>query len=275
MGHMRKQSAIIYPMNSRRSGGLSIGVNLFPNRKSCSFDCAYCEVFPFSGGTAFSLDKMERHLRRVLDAAQEQNERVMDIRISGSGEPTDSVDLPDALDLATRIRGEMVPAAQLVLVTNGTGLLRPWQFALLRNAATGASKLDIWLKLDAGTQGWFRRLNKPAVNHRELIEKIKEFTACAPVTIQAMFCAVDGIEPAIEETQIWERLVTEMVAANKAGGSIRKVQICGKARPSSQDPRATPLPVEYLEKRATSLYLALSAQSGRRLSKVPMVEVYP
>ena len=274
MSHVRKQASIVYPTNSRRSGGLSVGVNLFPSRKSCTFDCPYCEVPPFSGSTAFSLDRMERHLRRVLAAAQEQGEKVMDIRISGSGEPTSSLDLPDALDLAARVRGEMVPEAKLVLVTNGTGLLRPWQFALLRDAATGSPGLDIWLKLDAGTQGWFRRVNKSAVSHRELLDKIREFAACAPITIQTMLCAVDGVAPAIEEGQAWERLITEMVAKSKAGENIRKVQICGKSRPS-QNPKAKPLPTEYLEKRATSLYFALAAQSGRRLSKTPMVEVYP
>ena len=33
----------VYPVLSRRSGGLSIGVNLNPD-KVCNFDCIYCQV---------------------------------------------------------------------------------------------------------------------------------------------------------------------------------------------------------------------------------------
>src|SRR3984893_12299329 len=33
----------VYPVLSRRSGGISIGVNLNPD-KVCNFDCIYCQV---------------------------------------------------------------------------------------------------------------------------------------------------------------------------------------------------------------------------------------
>lgn len=33
----------VYPVISRRSGGLSVGINLNPD-KVCNFDCVYCEV---------------------------------------------------------------------------------------------------------------------------------------------------------------------------------------------------------------------------------------
>ncbi len=45
----REAGRLVYPVVSRRSGGLSLGVNLFPEAKLCSFDCPYCEVFPVRG----------------------------------------------------------------------------------------------------------------------------------------------------------------------------------------------------------------------------------
>src|SRR5437868_11112335 len=33
----------VYPVVSRRSGGISIGINLNPD-KVCNFDCIYCQV---------------------------------------------------------------------------------------------------------------------------------------------------------------------------------------------------------------------------------------
>jgi sulfatase maturation enzyme AslB (radical SAM superfamily) len=48
----------VYPVISRRSRGLSIGVNLNPD-KVCNFDCIYCEV-----------DRRTPPRTTVLDVAQ-------------------------------------------------------------------------------------------------------------------------------------------------------------------------------------------------------------
>src|SRR3979490_2240583 len=37
------ENTFVYPVLSRRSGGISIGVNLNPD-KICNFDCIYCQV---------------------------------------------------------------------------------------------------------------------------------------------------------------------------------------------------------------------------------------
>src|SRR6186713_2666177 len=38
-----ESNRFVYPVISRRSGGVSIGVNLNPD-KVCNFDCIYCQV---------------------------------------------------------------------------------------------------------------------------------------------------------------------------------------------------------------------------------------
>src|SRR6188768_834169 len=38
-----EQNKFVYPVLSRRSGGISLGVNLNPD-KVCNFDCIYCQV---------------------------------------------------------------------------------------------------------------------------------------------------------------------------------------------------------------------------------------
>ncbi|MDP7206214.1 MAG: radical SAM protein, partial [Pirellulaceae bacterium] len=38
-----EQNRFVYPVLSRRSGGISVGVNLNPD-KVCNFDCIYCQV---------------------------------------------------------------------------------------------------------------------------------------------------------------------------------------------------------------------------------------
>src|SRR3990172_1276810 len=38
-----ERNRFVYPVLSRRSGGISVGVNLNPD-KVCNFDCIYCQV---------------------------------------------------------------------------------------------------------------------------------------------------------------------------------------------------------------------------------------
>ena len=262
----REKGVLVYPVYSRRSGGLSVGINLFPDQKNCPFDCPYCEVFPFSTNAVFSLRQMEDDLRAVIADAIKRNIPVKDICFSGNGEPSLSPDFPEALKLAGRARGEMVPQAKLVLITNGAGLLQPELFSLLQDAANSLA-LDIWLKLDAGTPHWYQLINQTKIPHDKLVAKIKEFAALAPFTVQTMLCSVDGKVPPSEEARAWESLVLELAAI--AGAGIRKIQIYGKARPSPDDPKARELPLAYLEERAASLKQALGGSA-----QIP-IEIFP
>jgi len=249
----REKGVIIYPVYSRRSEGLSIGINLFTGKKSCAFDCPYCEVFPFSGNAEFSLEQMEDDLRAAADA-HKQNIPIKDFCFSGNGEPTLSPAFGGALKLAENIRLEFAPSSKLVIITNGTGLSQPEVFSLLKEAAQNIN-IDIWLKLDAGTSGWYQKMNRCALPFDNLTEKIKEFTSCSTVTLQTMLCAINGEPPPREEALSWEELVLALAANTSCGkaGGIRKVQLYGKARAAPEDPLASRLPDEYLEKRAESL----------------------
>jgi histidinol dehydrogenase len=261
----REKGVLVYPVYSRRSGGLSLGINLFPGGKQCSFNCPYCEVFPFSANAEFSLQQMKEDLQAALAAALEQNIPVKDICFSGNGEPSLSLDFPAALKLAARIRSETVPAAELVLITNGGGLLEPEIFTLLRDAVSSFN-LNIWLKLDAGTPGWYAKINRSDIPFDTLIERIREFAALVPVTIQTMLCALDGSPPPLKEALAWEQTIVELAAA----ANLRGIQLYGKARPSLDDPKAAPLPPAYLEGRATALRRRLA---GVRLN-APQVKVF-
>jgi histidinol dehydrogenase len=264
----REKGVLVYPVYSRRSGGLSVGINLFPDQKSCPFDCPYCEVFPFSTNAVFSLKQMEDDLRSVIADAGKRDIQVMDICFSGNGEPSLSQDFSKALELAGRIRGELAASAKLVLITNGAGLLDQNILSMLVESATSPLALDIWLKLDAGTPRWYQLINRAEIPHDKLIKKIKEFATLAPFTIQTMLCSVDGKAPSSEEAQAWETLLFELAAIAPVGG-IHKIQIYGKARPSPEDPKAQALPHAYLKERAASLKQALINSAY-----IP-VEVYP
>ena len=267
----REEGVLVYPVYSRRSGGLSVGINLFPDSKICSFDCPYCEVFPFSAGADFTLPRLETELEAALADARKRNIPVRDICFSGNGEPTQSPHFPAALEKAFRLRDREATEAELVLITNGTGLLREECFELLRGAACGDHAaenvqdkdraLRIWLKLDAGTPAWYRAMNRSSVSFELLLEKILAFVKCAPVILQTMICTIDGKAPPAEEAQAWETLVLKLAHAaprNSAFG-LRTVQIYGKARSAPEDPLAAALPETFLQVRAASLRSTLNS----------------
>ena len=246
---------MVYPVYSRRSRGLSLGINLYPDRKVCSFDCPYCEVFPFETGIRFSVDTMAQALRGVIAGARSRGEKARDICFSGNGEPSLSPLLGEALEAASRIRDELEPAAALVLITNGSGLLNDGTFDLLRRAATGPMALKLWLKLDAGTRDWYARIDRSSIPFGSLIAAIQNFASLAPFAIQTMICAVKGVAPPPEEEEAWVRLALELASR----GHVTGFQIYGKARPGPQDPLAEALPVSILDARAASLQAALKA----------------
>ena len=248
----REKGVIVYPVYSRRSEGLSIGINLFPDKKVCPFDCPYCEVFPFSSKAVFSLEQLEDDLHRAISVAQKQNAIIKDICFSGNGEPTLSPAFPSALKLAEDIRAKAASSARLVIITNGAGLLQPQIFSLLKDAAL-LPTTDIWLKADAGTEDWYNKINRSSISYEKLITAIKEFVSCSPVTIQTMLCAINGEQPPETEKQAWESLVCELAQGDGETSGIRKVQLYGKARPAPEDPLASQLSADYLEIRAASL----------------------
>ncbi len=264
MGH------IVYPVYSRRSEGLSVGIDLFPDGKDCTFDCPYCELFtpsmsPGHRSTApsFSLSLMEEELREtVVDGRVPSlgGDLVRDFCFSGSGEPTLSPSFPAALDLAARLRAELVPSASLVVITNGTRLFGPDSVApLLVRAVQAAPRgfgLDPWIKVDAGTESWYRKIDRSIVPFDLLMDGIENYFATAAGTVQTMLCSIAGTPPDRDEELAWIERILRLVAS----GGVSRVHLYGKSRPAPEDPRADALPLAFLERRARLLRQALKGE---------------
>jgi histidinol dehydrogenase len=242
----------VYPVYSRRSGGLSIGVNLYPDRKRCNFDCGYCEVFPFANSVSFSQTVMESGLIRRIEEAAARNIPVKDICFSGNGEPSISPGFVAALTAAASIRDEAASGAELVVISNGTGLLRDDCFNFLASAVRPPISARLWLKLDAGTPAWYEKIDRCKIGFERLSAAIKKFSRDNVCVIQTMHCSVNGEAPPIEELCAWAALTAEIAGP----GNVRLVQIYGKARPSPHDPLCAALPASSLEERSGALQMA-------------------
>ena len=112
----------VYPVISRRSQGVSIGINLNPD-KVCNFDCAYCEVDRTTPARRkdVDIDVLRGELRDMLRiyqdgtlfqrepfaSAPESWRRLNDIAFSGDGEPTTCPVFEQAVEVACDVREEI------------------------------------------------------------------------------------------------------------------------------------------------------------------------
>src|SRR5471032_2466439 len=135
----------VYPVVSRRAGGVSVGINLNTNN-ACNWRCIYCQVPDLTRGTAPPVDLtvLENELRDFLNEllhgdfmhsrVPEGARRINDIALSGNGEPTSSAEFVQVMAIIARVRrevalrpgsGQALPeTVKTVLITNGSLLYR-------------------------------------------------------------------------------------------------------------------------------------------------------
>ncbi len=226
-------NSLVYPVLSRRAGGLSIGINLFPERKECTFDCPYCEILPFAPGEPFSLPRLERELSGTLGSLLETaagGSRIRDICFSGNGEPTLSPHLFAALETAAGIRrsaGLSAKDVPLRIITNSTGFLAKDIAAGLRSFHEREG-LSIWAKLDAGSDAWFRTMSGSSFGLEALTDAMGKFSRHVPITIQTMLCGIGDRFPDSAEAEAYAGRLNGML---QSGARIDELHFYTVARP--------------------------------------------
>ncbi len=237
----------VYPVISRRSKGLSIGVNLNPD-KSCNFGCVYCQINRRIRRDLdhADIDVLAEELSSVMREATSGRlwkeprfaetpaklRRINDIAFSGDGEPTCLPDFDRAVLTAADVKDANEAAdVKIVVITNATMLDSPQVRRAL--PVLDSHNGEIWTKLDAGTEEFFRRINRPAgdVTLRRIIENITLVAAGRPVVIQSLFFRLDGASPPEREVAAYCRRLREIIAA---GGQIKLVQAHTVARPPAE-----------------------------------------
>src|SRR3954451_25043887 len=136
-----RDNRYVYPVISRRSKGLSIGVNLNPD-KVCNFDCVYCCVDRTVPPTVRAVDMavLRDELQHMVQLAAggeiwqqppfDQTplhlKRINDIPFSGDGEPTSFGKFQEAGEMADELRTAAGQAdVKLVVSTNATLFHQP------------------------------------------------------------------------------------------------------------------------------------------------------
>ena len=174
----------VYPVVSRRAGGVSIGVNLNPNN-ACNRRCVYCQVpdLVFGKAPRADLELLETELRQMFDAVlhgdfmaervPESARNLRDVAFSGNGEPTSCLELDAALETVASVLGDfgLLGKLPVVLITNGSLLHLPRvQAALGRLSGMGG---EVWFKLDSATELGARRINSCQASPQEHLNKLR------------------------------------------------------------------------------------------------------
>lgn len=229
----------VYPVHSRRAGGLSIGVNLNPG-KECNWACAYCEVEGLKRGEpgAIDLDRLGDELNRVLKLAAEgqwstgsDGPNVKDISIAGDGEPTLSPVFAQAVELTARLREEhgLSSSADLVVITNGSRLHLPAVQSGLRTLSEANGTL--WFKCDSGLAATREFLNGIRIGDERIVQNLKVATDLCTTWIQTMWVGRDDMCPPDEEVRATTRLLERAIAE---GARPAGILLYGLSRPSHQ-----------------------------------------
>ena len=231
----------VYTVISSRARGLSVGVNMNPDRQ-CNFDCIYCEVDRTGppGESRLDVPVMQEELGRTLSLIRSGEigrhpcyERLppemLELRhvaLSGDGEPTLSPDFAGAVESVVHLRaGGRFPFFKLVLITNASGLPRP---EVAQALAQFNSQDEIWAKLEAGTQAYLNRVNRPDRPLETILSDILAVARQRPVVIQSLFPSLDGAGPPASEIEAFAQRLRDL---REAGAQIPLVQIYSATRP--------------------------------------------
>ncbi|MBS0497106.1 MAG: radical SAM protein [Gammaproteobacteria bacterium] len=242
--HSRDSAGLtyVYPVISRRAGGVSIGINLNPNN-ACNWRCVYCQVPELKRGSAprIDLNRLETELRSFLhqltagDYLQQhvppEMRKIHDIALSGNGEPTSAKEFDQVIELIGQIKKDFALPADLkiVLITNGSLIHRPAVQAGLKRM--GELNGEIWFKFDRASTKERQRINNTSISLKKIREHLAIASALCPTWLQTCIFQLDNEPPSPEEVSAYLNFLQQLSSEQIR---IQGVLLYGIARPSLQ-----------------------------------------
>lgn len=270
--HNRDVSGLtyVYPVVSRRAGGVSIGINLNINN-ACNWRCVYCQVPNLTRGTPPPIDLtlLEKELRGflnqllhgnfMLEYVDEKDRHLMDIAFSGNGEPTSAKEFPQVLGVVEKVLKEfdlLTPTSsnpilpnpiKVRLITNGSLMDKAHVLESMKYLASING--EVWFKVDAGTSEGIAKINDVNVSIPSVIKRLRACAANCPTFVQTCMVGIDGQAPSEAEIDAYIALLAQIK------NEIKGVHLYGLARPSMQieAPRLSRLSPEWLEAVAVKI----------------------
>jgi wyosine [tRNA(Phe)-imidazoG37] synthetase (radical SAM superfamily) len=232
----------VYPVLSRRAGGLSLGINLNTNN-ACNWRCIYCQVPDLIRGAPppVDLDALEEELSVFLsqiligsyleDQVPKGQRRLNDIAFSGNGEPTSAPNFADAVKTihGVRVRANVPEVVKTVLITNGSLM---HQHKVMKGVKDLAGiNGEVWFKIDRATVEGVQLINDTKINKSRIMSNLEASAKACPTWIQTCLFKLDGLHPADSDLDAYVQLIGEAVAR---GIPFKGILLYGLARQSHQ-----------------------------------------
>jgi len=231
----------VYPVISRRSGGLSVGINLNTNN-ACNWRCIYCQVPNLTRGSAPPVNlkglqtELEGFLASILNGdfykaekIPKELQKIQDIAISGNGEPTTADEFEQVIEVIELVlmNLSLLNKTKCILITNGSLVNREYVQKGLKKLALING--EIWFKVDSATTDGINRINQISGNELSALKRLDIAAKHCPTYIQTCVFTFEGKKPSEDDKKAYIELLQEAINRNI---SIKGVYLYGVERPS-------------------------------------------
>jgi len=243
------KSKYIYPVVSRRSMGLSLGINLNTNN-ACNWQCIYCQVSDLIRGKPekIDLDLLKNELDKWLDNIVNGNflnecasHKVdfKDIAFSGNGEPTATPEFEPIVKIVLEKinKFQLSNTIKLRLITNGSYLHK-------ENVQQGLEQMksvnhEVWFKIDNVNPKEAQKINRINLSITSLRKNLKNALSISPTIVQTCLLKINNELPSND-------FVNEYIQFLKPyAHQLKGIHLYSMVRPSQQK---TDLQIEALDK---------------------------
>jgi wyosine [tRNA(Phe)-imidazoG37] synthetase (radical SAM superfamily) len=230
-------SKYVYPVVSRRAGGLSLGVNLNTNN-ACNWQCIYCEIpnLTRGGPEPIKVELLKDELNFWIDQIINSNflkkntppgTTFADVALSGNGEPTAAPEFLDVLEIiiASLKEHKLVDKIPVRLITNGSFISKKKECLNIFNQYHG----EVWFKIDAADEDSIKLINQVNLNPNSMINNLKKCAEACQTVIQTCLLKINHQVPTNDFLKNYSKLIQPYERL------IKKIDLYSLARPSLQN----------------------------------------
>ena len=240
LNHDRKifDKKYIYPVLSRRAGGLSLGINLNTNN-ACNWQCIYCEIPNLTRGKPESIDTklLKEELFFWLHEITQNNflsnhapadTLLKDIAFSGNGEPTAAKEFKEVINIVISAINEfsLNNLITIRLITNGShmsdeSVQKAW-------GLINQTPKEVWFKIDSVDNDDVKMINQinPSLNVTK--KNIESCLDVSPTIIQTCVIKINGELPSKKSIDQYISFLTNYEK------KLKGIHLYSLARPTEQ-----------------------------------------